>query len=151
VSSSQGPHWERMVITATQLPRWWRTPSSHSQSLFLQQHLKWLCPGKKRGQGLYLRHFPRQVIRTGWCWNLSHKALTSCFPSSWMSSCYCSQLKRLFAVHAVDTFATRCLRIKSTGEWLLNSVNNLTLPTSLGYDEELCLITKQDIVGKVRK
>lgn len=60
-------------------------------------------------------------------------------------------MTRLFAVHGMDTFATRRLQIKSTGEWLLNSVNNLTLPSSLGYDEELCLTTEQDIVWKVRR
>ena len=68
-----------------------------------------------------------------------------------MSSCYYSLLKRLLAVHAGDTFATRGLRMKPTGERLLSGVHNLTLPSSLGYDEELGLTTEQDIVWKVSK
>ena len=130
VSSSQGPHCKTMVIKATQLPRSWSTPSPCSQSLFLQQDPKQLCPRKKTGQGLCLRNSPRQLIRTGWWWCLSQRTyltLVTVFsflldfklPSHPAEAALCCQ--------CCGTFPTRCLLIKSTGKQLLNHVKNLTL------------------------
>lgn len=79
-SSSQGLHCKRMVIgynhPAIQVLENTLFPFSVFSSNSISNDY---APLKKRGQGLYLRHFLRQVIRTGWCWNLSHKALTSYF------------------------------------------------------------------------